>query len=67
MTGDAISTPGQQGDRDGLLHRLLGNIEVTEAALQLRDDQAGLAAYQTGESGILGREGGGVSHYMSPP
>ena len=40
------------GDR--LLHRLLGDIEVTEAAVQLSDDQPGLAAYQTREDRVLG-------------
>ena len=62
VTGHAVPTPGQQGDRDRLLHRLLGDVEITEAAVQLRDDQAGLAPDQPGERGVLGRQRGGMLH-----
>jgi len=43
-----IAPPGPQRNDDRLLHGLLGNIKVAEAALQLSNDQAGFSADNAG-------------------
>ena len=46
VVGHAIVPPALEGDREGLVHRLLGEIEVAEQTDQCREDAARLVAVQ---------------------
>ena len=56
--GDTGTPPRRQRLDDGLGHRLLGDVEVAEAAVQRGDDAGRLGAYGPGEGLVGGGRGG---------
>ncbi len=66
LVGDAVGAPVPERLDDGVLHRLLGDVEVADLAVQGRHDRPGLGPDRRREGRVRAGDGWWGSAHMSP-